>query len=63
MRIETGPTNGSSLVHNKEGGHIVETAIEARAGFLDRPALAVLTVSTCLIIGAFAMIFIVFFAG
>jgi hypothetical protein len=25
-----------------EKGHIVETAVEARAGFLDRPMLAVL---------------------
>ena len=48
-------------MHN-EGGHIVETAVEARAGFLDRPMLVVLTVSTCLIIGLFAMIFMVFFA-
>ena len=29
---------------HKEGGHIVETAVEARAGFLDRPTLAILTV-------------------
>ena len=47
---------------HKEGGHIVETAVEARAGFLDRPTLAILTVSTCLIIGLFVMIFISFFA-
>ena len=30
---------------HKEGGHIVETPVEARAGFLDRPVLVVLTVS------------------
>jgi hypothetical protein len=45
-----------------KGGHIVETAVEARAGFLDRPTLVVLTVSTCLIIGLFAIIFMGFFA-
>jgi hypothetical protein len=47
-------------MHN-EGGHIVETAVEARAGYLDRPTLAVLIVSTSLIIGLFAMAY--FFAG
>jgi hypothetical protein len=41
---------------------VIETAVEARAGFLDRPTLIVLTVSTGLIIGAFAMIFLGFFA-
>jgi hypothetical protein len=34
---------------HKEGGSIVETPVEARAGF--RPTLAVLIISTCLIIG------------
>jgi hypothetical protein len=38
-----------------EDGHIVETAVEARAGFLDRPVLAVLVVSTAVVIVAFAM--------
>jgi hypothetical protein len=46
----------------KEAGHIVETAVEARAGFLDRPTLVVLIVSTSLTIGLFAMIYIGFFA-
>jgi hypothetical protein len=36
---------------HKEGGSIVETPVEARPGFLDRPTLAVLIISTCLIIG------------
>ena len=40
-----------------EDGHIVETAVEARAGFLDRPVLAVLVVSTAVVIVAFAMIY------
>jgi hypothetical protein len=34
-------------MHN-EAGHQVETAVEARAGFLDRPVLVVLCVSTVL---------------
>ena len=38
-----------------EDGHIVETAVEARAGFLDRPVLAVLVVSTAVAIVAFAL--------
>jgi len=33
----------------REGRHIVETAVEARAGFLDRPVLVVLIVSTALV--------------
>jgi hypothetical protein len=44
-------------MHSK-GGHIVETAVEARAGFLDRPTLAVLIVSTGTIIGLFALLYI-----
>jgi hypothetical protein len=46
-------------MHN-DGGHIVETAVEARAGFLDRPTL-VLIVSTSLVIGLFALTY--FFVG
>jgi hypothetical protein len=33
----------------REGRHIVETAVEARAGFFDRPVLVVLIVSTALV--------------
>jgi hypothetical protein len=47
-------------MHN-EGGHVVERAVEARAGFLDRPTLAVLIVSTSLIVGLFGLAY--FFAG
>jgi hypothetical protein len=47
-------------MHN-DGGHIVETAVEARAGFLDRPVLAVLIASTSLIVALFALTY--FFAG
>jgi hypothetical protein len=32
----------------KQGEQVVETAVEARAGFLDRPVLAVLIVSAFL---------------
>lgn len=39
----------------EEHGQTVETAVEARAGFLDRPVLAVLIVSTVLVIGAFVL--------
>jgi hypothetical protein len=46
----------------KESGRIVETPVEARAGFLDRPILVVLIVSTSLTIGLFALIYVGFFA-
>jgi hypothetical protein len=52
---------GSSLMR-KECGHIVETPVEARAGFLDRPVLIVLIVGTALIIGGFALVYLGFFA-
>ena len=45
-----------------ESGHTVETAVEARAGFLDRPTLVVLIVSTSLMIGVFAALYIGLFA-
>ena len=41
-----------------ENGHTVETAVEARAGFLDRPVLAVLVVSTALIVVAFVLVYL-----
>jgi hypothetical protein len=46
----------------EEAEHIVETPVEARAGFLDRPTLVVLMVSTSLMIGVFAALYIGFFA-
>jgi hypothetical protein len=49
-------------IMDKEAGHIVETAVEARAGFIDRPTTVVLIVSTTLTIAAFAVIYIGFFA-
>jgi hypothetical protein len=49
-------------MHN-EAGHTVETAVNARAGFLDRPMVAVLMISTSLTIAVFAAIYIGFFGG
>jgi hypothetical protein len=46
----------------REGGHVVETPVEARAGFLDRPVLAVLVVSTVLVVGLFAVLYLAYFA-
>jgi hypothetical protein len=45
-----------------EGGNIVASSVEARAGFLDRSTMVVLIVSTSLIIGLFAVTYIGFFA-
>jgi hypothetical protein len=47
---------------HKENEQVIETAVEARAGFLDRPTLVVLIVSTVLVIGLFAAVYIGFFA-
>ena len=41
----------------REGNHVVETAVEARAGFLDRPVLVVLVVSCVLAAGFLALTF------
>ena len=43
---------------HKEGNHIVETPVEARAGFLDRPVLVVLVVSTCLVAAMFYLVYL-----
>ena len=40
----------------KVDGQIVETPVEARAGFLDRPVLVVLVVSVLLAVGAFMLV-------
>jgi hypothetical protein len=42
----------------QERGRTVETAVEARAGFLDRPVLAILIVSTAIVIVAFALVYL-----
>ncbi len=41
-------------------GHKVETSVEARAGFLDRPVLVVLVVSLTLIIIIFGALWLGF---
>jgi hypothetical protein len=51
---------GISSMEN-QGGRIVETAVEARGGPLGRPVLAVLLVSTLLVIGMFAVIYAGYF--
>ncbi len=45
-----------------QGGSIVETALGARGGFLGRPVLAVLVVSTLLVIALFAVIYANYFS-
>lgn len=42
---------------HKEGDHVVETPVEARAGFLDRPVLVVLVISIVLVVGGFALVY------
>jgi hypothetical protein len=46
----------------KEGEHIVESAVEARGGFLGRPVLMVLVVSVALACVAMALSYAGFFA-
>ncbi len=48
---------------NTEAGHQVESAVEARAGFLDRPVLVVLSVSTVLAVVALGAIWLSFGHG
>jgi hypothetical protein len=40
-----------------EKGHIVENEVEARAGFLDRPVLAVLVVSVSLLLALYVLVY------
>jgi hypothetical protein len=46
---------------HKEQGHTVETPVEARAGFLDRPVLVVLAASEFLICLFFGVVYMGFF--
>ena len=46
---------------HKEEGRTVETPVEARQGFLDRPVLAVLVVSVALLLVLYAFIYFGFF--
>lgn len=43
---------------HKEGKQTVETPVEARAGFLDRPVLVVLTVSIALAVFFMVMVYV-----
>lgn len=43
-------------MHKRSSGEVVETATEARQGFLDRPVLVVLVVSTILAFIALAVL-------
>jgi len=47
---------------HKEGNQTVESPVEARAGFLDRPVLMVLVVSVVLAITAMVLSYAGFFA-
>jgi hypothetical protein len=47
---------------HKEKGRTVESAVEARAGFLDRPVLVVLLTSLALVCILFALIYAGYFA-
>jgi hypothetical protein len=48
--------NSQESTMRKVDGQVVETPIEARAGFLDRPVLVVLVVSVLLAVGAFLLV-------
>ena len=47
---------------HKEQGRTVESAVEARQGFLDRPVLVVLVVSLALIVVLYTLIYVGFFS-
>ena len=47
---------------HKEHGRTVETPVEARAGFLDRPVLVALITSVALVCILFALIYLGYFA-
>jgi hypothetical protein len=46
----------------KEGEKVVESAVEARQGFLDRPILIILVSSCALAVAALALAYAGFFA-
>ena len=48
---------------HKEQGRTVESPVEARQGFLDRPVLVVLVTSISLIIVLYALIYAGFFSA
>jgi hypothetical protein len=47
---------------HKEHGRTVESPVEARAGFLDRPVLIVLLTSLALVCILFALVYVGYFA-
>jgi len=47
---------------HKEHGRTVESPVEARAGFLDRPVLVVLITSLTLVCILFAVVYVAYFA-
>jgi hypothetical protein len=47
----------------KENGRIVETPVEARQGFLDRPVLVVLIASLSLVCFLYALIYMGYFGS
>lgn len=47
----------------KEHGRTVETPVEARQGFLDRPVLVVLVASVALVLIGFALVYLGFFSS
>jgi hypothetical protein len=49
-------------IMREESGRKVETSVEARAGFLDRPVLIVLGVSLALALVAFGALWLGFFS-
>ena len=48
---------------HREGNHVVETPVEARAGFLDRPVAVVLVVSTVLVVALFGIVYVTQFSS
>ncbi len=48
---------------HKEQGRTVETPVEARGGFLDRPVLVVLVASVALVLIGFALVYLGFFSS
>jgi hypothetical protein len=59
-RVVPDVTARSRLMH-KEKGRTVESPVEARQGFLDRPVLAVLVVSLTLVFILYGFIYFGFF--
>jgi len=48
---------------HKEQGRTVESAVEARQGFLDRPVLVVLVISTALLVAGYGLVYFGFFGA